>query len=408
MKIKEVCEKTGLTDRAVRHYIRSGLVFPKYNENYTGRKNFNFCEGDVIRLKEIAVLRKYDLSIENIKSILDDETRLSEIFNNHIEQRKLDTSTAVKEINEMIEVSLKTPKTVEQLCDGLSNANYIPKQLPANDNTEPYELLYKKKKRRQKWIIVFMIIIILFYIFTNVVYTITDSVKSITSVSDSSSTLSCVVAEDYSSIKYYNDTYIPIDLGELNCAKAEILDEMPDFESRDDKNVFERFIYMIVNYCTIYAVKNTYNNSMIMIDSEFISEENRYYVNEKYYKYYKELADSYSQASFCLNILNYNGNGVNVSLNKEMTDYLKTISETSNEIEYNISALSAIEVNALDKSGIFYKTVGSINQCGDDYYYIDYNDYDKDEIPAYKIDSSYNKYLDEQFDFYNWFDDAAD
>lgn len=407
MKIKEVCEKTGLTDRAIRHYIRSGLVFPKYNENYTGRKNFNFCDSDVERLKQIAVLRKYDLSLDNIKTILDDESRLPEIFNRHIEQKKLNTDSAVKEINEMIEVSLKQPKTVVQLCDGLSNANYIPKQLPAKDNTEPYELLYKKKKRREKWLIVFMVIIILFYIFSYVTYTITDSIESMTSVADGSATLSCTVAEDYASIRYYNDTYIPIDLGGLSCAKAEILDEAPDFESNDDKNFFERFLYTIVNYCTVYAVKNTYNNSMIMIESEFISDENRYYVNEKYYKRYQEMIDAYEPVNYCLGIYNFNNNTVNVRLD-DMSDYLKTITKTSADIEYNITSLSVIEVNALDKSGVFYKNVGSINQVDEDYYYIDCNDYDKESIPAYKIDSSYKSYLDEQFDYNNWLGDTSE
>ena len=36
MKIKEVCEKTGLTDRAVRFYIENELIHPDYTENYTG------------------------------------------------------------------------------------------------------------------------------------------------------------------------------------------------------------------------------------------------------------------------------------------------------------------------------------------------------------------------------------
>ena len=34
MKIKQVCEATGLTDRAIRYYIEEGLVAPAYTENY--------------------------------------------------------------------------------------------------------------------------------------------------------------------------------------------------------------------------------------------------------------------------------------------------------------------------------------------------------------------------------------
>ena len=49
MKIKEVCEKTGVTDKAIRTYIKNGLVFPDYEENYPGRKKFDFSEADIER-----------------------------------------------------------------------------------------------------------------------------------------------------------------------------------------------------------------------------------------------------------------------------------------------------------------------------------------------------------------------
>ena len=44
MKIKEVIEKTDLTDRAIRLYIENGLVSPLCSENYAGRKNIDFSE----------------------------------------------------------------------------------------------------------------------------------------------------------------------------------------------------------------------------------------------------------------------------------------------------------------------------------------------------------------------------
>lgn len=72
MKIKQVCELTGLTDRAIRYYIEEGLVTPAYTENYLGRKSFTFSEEDAQRLKDIMVLRKFGFSIEEIKLILTD------------------------------------------------------------------------------------------------------------------------------------------------------------------------------------------------------------------------------------------------------------------------------------------------------------------------------------------------
>ena len=69
MKIKEVMEQTGLTDRAIRLYISNGLVTPENQKNYTGRNNYNFTDDDVTMLKRIALLRKADFSIQEIKSL---------------------------------------------------------------------------------------------------------------------------------------------------------------------------------------------------------------------------------------------------------------------------------------------------------------------------------------------------
>ena len=47
MRIKKVCDLTGLTDRTVRYYIEEQLISPAYTENYLGRKAFAFSDSDV-------------------------------------------------------------------------------------------------------------------------------------------------------------------------------------------------------------------------------------------------------------------------------------------------------------------------------------------------------------------------
>lgn len=69
MKIKTVCELTDLSDRAIRHYIEEGLIAPDYSENYLGRRSFDFTQADVRMLKDIAILRKFDFSIPEIKQV---------------------------------------------------------------------------------------------------------------------------------------------------------------------------------------------------------------------------------------------------------------------------------------------------------------------------------------------------
>ena len=72
MKIKAVCAQTGLTDRTIRYYIEQGLIAPAYEENYTGRRTYDFLERDIAQLQDIAILRKFDFTIEEIRSILND------------------------------------------------------------------------------------------------------------------------------------------------------------------------------------------------------------------------------------------------------------------------------------------------------------------------------------------------
>ena len=66
MKIKEVCRKTGLTEKAVRYYVESGLVTP---EEYTqrGRTFREYSEEDAQALRSISTLRRIGLSVEEIR-----------------------------------------------------------------------------------------------------------------------------------------------------------------------------------------------------------------------------------------------------------------------------------------------------------------------------------------------------
>ncbi len=70
MKIKEVMERTGLTDRAIRHYIECGLLFPHSDDTYTGRKNYTFTREDVEQLETIKAFRQAGFGIEQIKQLL--------------------------------------------------------------------------------------------------------------------------------------------------------------------------------------------------------------------------------------------------------------------------------------------------------------------------------------------------
>ncbi len=69
MRMRQVCEQTGLTDRAVRLYIESGLLQPLEEQGYSGRRSFHFSDADIETLKVVSTLRKADFSIADIREM---------------------------------------------------------------------------------------------------------------------------------------------------------------------------------------------------------------------------------------------------------------------------------------------------------------------------------------------------
>ncbi len=79
MRIKTVCEATGLTDRTIRYYIEEEILFPRYTENYLGRRTFDFSPEDIADLRNIAVLRKFGYSVAEIRQMLRDPAAIAAV-----------------------------------------------------------------------------------------------------------------------------------------------------------------------------------------------------------------------------------------------------------------------------------------------------------------------------------------
>lgn len=69
MRMKDICQRTGLTDRAVRLYIENGLLSPKRENRYSGHNAIIFDEEDVQALEVVATLRRAEFSIADIKQM---------------------------------------------------------------------------------------------------------------------------------------------------------------------------------------------------------------------------------------------------------------------------------------------------------------------------------------------------
>ena len=137
MKMKTVCELTGLTDRAVRYYIEEELLAPDYAENYLGRKSFDFSEADIARLQEICVLRKFGFGVAEIREIVTDPTRAGAL----IAANRARKEKAVASEQEVLEVlrGLDTdkPYTLSELAEALSRPAVEPGALPQDSEKQP-------------------------------------------------------------------------------------------------------------------------------------------------------------------------------------------------------------------------------------------------------------------------------
>ena len=152
MKIKQVITETGLTDRAIRLYIENDLVKPECDENYNGRKSIEFSKTDVENLKNIALLRKADFSIQEIKNLqMGGETAQNTIkeYINRTNEKIQFSSEIIEKIGTLAD---EENITIEIICEKLSS-NLANEQVPAED----MELSPKEQKEKTRFTVISVI-----------------------------------------------------------------------------------------------------------------------------------------------------------------------------------------------------------------------------------------------------------
>lgn len=158
MKIKEVCELTGLTDRTVRFYVEERLIDPNFTENYLGRKSFSFSEDDVLRLKDIAVLRKFGYSVSEIREMILNPKAIPAITDD-LKQRKKGALEQEKMLSESlqkadVESVADVSKLAEQLSRFASTENIV---------VEEHRSVWSKIKSFFKKALIFSVILAPFF-----------------------------------------------------------------------------------------------------------------------------------------------------------------------------------------------------------------------------------------------------
>lgn len=73
MQVNEVCKQTGLTKKAIEYYQNKGLISPIIKEN--GYREFT--DDNLEQLKMIALLRRLDLSTDEIREVMESKDKKS-------------------------------------------------------------------------------------------------------------------------------------------------------------------------------------------------------------------------------------------------------------------------------------------------------------------------------------------
>lgn len=135
MKIKEVIAQTGLTDRAIRLYITSGLVAPQCQKSYAGRNNYSFSEADVLQLEKIALLRKAEFSLVQIKRLQQENAAIAPILTECLIQKRMGQKKEQAVIDALEELCAVSAPTLDMVCFKLSDC--FQKPLCLNEEEPP-------------------------------------------------------------------------------------------------------------------------------------------------------------------------------------------------------------------------------------------------------------------------------
>ena len=145
MKIKEVIAATGLTDRAIRLYIENGLVTPENQKSYTGRNNYIFTQADIDCFEQIAILRKADFSLEQIKTLKQGGETARGVLFEYLSAKQESVVMGQKIVEALKDFSAQESVTIESVCVKIKES-IASTPLPEVDKKET------KGERIEKWI----------------------------------------------------------------------------------------------------------------------------------------------------------------------------------------------------------------------------------------------------------------
>lgn len=148
MKMKEVCEKTGLTERAVRFYVEKGLIAPASTE-VRGRDYMDFSAENVEQLRVVSDLRKIEFSIGEIDAMQRTPEKIPEIlagYRERIEEDAQKKAQLVQALSRLDFASVTSPGMLAMRMRSVSAARVNPDVRLNFDKMEDLEASEKEKE----------------------------------------------------------------------------------------------------------------------------------------------------------------------------------------------------------------------------------------------------------------------
>ena len=130
MKLKEVCESTGLSRKTIRLYEEKGLLVPQM-EHRNGRDYREYTQADVEALREIATLRRAWFTMDEIARMQQNPETIGEIFPQYLQWLEKQKTTLESLLKAAKNVDPSKIQSVSELSEKMREAETMP--LPAAD-----------------------------------------------------------------------------------------------------------------------------------------------------------------------------------------------------------------------------------------------------------------------------------
>ncbi|MBR5128367.1 MAG: MerR family transcriptional regulator [Roseburia sp.] len=145
LKMREVCQLTGLTERAVRLYIQEELIRPEVRDGIHNKAYF-FSVDNVETLRNISTLRNAGFSINDIKLMLEDAANISHLVQKKEEEIEKEIRH-LKYIQETLKyLNIQEHNDVTKLADAIEPRSTYAKETP--------------RYRKPRWVIVLAFVVV--------------------------------------------------------------------------------------------------------------------------------------------------------------------------------------------------------------------------------------------------------